>query len=231
MQYPKVYKISSSDKDIKINGIMIKTNKDLFLGLSLDKITTGFYKKELYSKLDNQLLGSTFDNSISVADYDLYHKYISKDNSYYVRIYHSNDPNDYVDVDLKLKLGYKNDLAKNIPKYKETLLDKSNEFRNKIRLKMTEELNYYHYKENDIYYTYYVEDNEFVIDDYSNKGEVNQYFYDFETLSLVYFNRVNDEIKYTITYYDGGNSCLENCDNVQEKLDIFYKLVDNLLKS
>lgn len=231
MRYPLIYKINSSDKDIKINGIMIRTNNDLFLGLSLDKITTDYYKKELYSKLDNQLLGSTYEYSLVVDNYDLYNKYINKNNSYYLRIYHSNNANDYEDIDLKLELGYKNDLSKNIKKKGKTILDKSEEFKNKILLKMSNELNYYSYKIDNIYYTYLIEENKLIIVDLTSDIETNQYIYDFSNLSLTYTNIVNAKEKYIIMYYESGNSCLEGeCKNEKEKLELFNKLIDNLLK-
>ncbi len=228
---PTIYKINSRDDNIKINGLMVKTNTDLFLGLSFDKSTTGYYKKELYSQKDNQLLGSTYEYSLVVDNYDLYNEFINLDNSLYLRLYQSNNSQDYIEVSLKLEPGYQNSLRKSFKKNDNTILTRSEEFRNKLNLKISMESNYYSYTENNIYYSYLPEENKLIIADYSNPHESNIYQYDFSFLSLTYSNVVDNKENYIIEYYENGHSCLKGkCEKEDEKLKIFIDLVHNLLK-
>ncbi len=231
-----VYKIETKTKnDIPIEGSFFKTNNSLFLGIILN--TKRFYdedtyqKLELYSEKDKALLKTeNFSKYMILNDYDLYHNYLDKNIKLTLKIYYKD--NTIEDVNIEFKKTYQNSIKKTfenlkLKSFKEKVIEKVNNTKNKLILNMMPQANFYMYEfDNHEAMTYIPEDNTLSYYHLLKDKEYDRYYLDLNKLELFYVHSVNDKDDKTYYYALGHDYCQkEECKDYQDKKENFDKLI------
>ncbi len=228
-----IYKISSDNKDIKINGLLVKTNDDLFMGVALDRNLNNNYKKELYRREGEELLAITYQYDLVVSNYELYNYYIDPSYHYYIRIYKDDNLQEYEDINLKIDIGYQNNKKKKENYNGNSILEKSNNFKEKIQFKLNNGDGTYFYElSNNQFFDYLPEYDILIYNGLNSDGNKDEFTYDFNRLTLMYVCDDKEKDYYILYSSDRDDFCSKkDCPEIKTKKELFESLINELFQS